>query len=194
VQELANMIRAAGIDFKSLPEEEFDSPFGLGTGAGEIFGATGGVMEAALRTVYEVLTGEALENIEFTAVRGFEGIKEATVRVGDLDVKVAVAHGLGNARQLMELVKAGKADYHFIEIMACPGGCIGGGGNPIKTQAKMARRFEAVYRTDRELPLRKSHENPDVKAIYEQFLGEPCGHKSHELLHTHYVDRSDILG
>ena len=194
VQELANMIRAAGIDFKSLPEEEFDSPFGLGTGAGEIFGATGGVMEAALRTVYEVLTGETLANIEFTAVRGFEGIKEAAVMVGELAVKVAVAHGLGNARQLMELVKQGKADYHFIEIMACPGGCIGGGGNPIKNWAKMAHRFDAVYRTDRELPLRKSHENPDVKAIYEQFLGEPCGHKSHELLHTHYKDRSDSLG
>ncbi|MCL2298754.1 MAG: NADH-dependent [FeFe] hydrogenase, group A6 [Firmicutes bacterium] len=194
VQELANMIRAAGIDFKSLPEEEFDSPFGLGTGAGEIFGATGGVMEAALRSVYEILTGEVLENIEFTAVRGFEGIKEAAVRVGDLDVKVAVAHGLGNARQLMELVKAGKADYHFIEVMACPGGCIGGGGNPIKNWAKMDHRFEAVYRTDRALPLRKSHENPDVKAIYEQFLGEPCGHKSHELLHTHYTGRGEILG
>jgi len=193
VQELANMIEASGIDFKSLPETEYDAPFGLGSGAGTIFGVTGGVMEAALRTVYEVVTGDTLDNIEFEAVRGFEGIKEATIPVGDLNVKIAVAHGLGNARKLMDKVRSGEADYHFIEIMACPGGCIGGGGNPIKTWKKMKPRLEAVYRHDRELPLRKSHENPAVTEIYAQFLGEPNGHKSHELLHTHYVDRSEVL-
>lgn len=193
VEGLARMIRAAGINFKSLPETPFDIPFGLGSGAGEIFGATGGVMEAALRTVYEVVTGEALENIEFESVRGFEGIKEATVTVGELDVKVAVAHGLGNARKLMEALRRGEADYHFIEIMACPGGCIGGGGNPVKNWRKMEPRLEAVYRHDKELPLRKSHENKAVSQLYEEFLGEPNGEKSHELLHTHYIDRSYLL-
>jgi len=193
VQELSRMIRAAGIDFKNLPETEFDKPFGLGSGAGEIFGATGGVMEAALRTVYEVVTGETLANVEFEAVRGFDGIKEATVSIGGTDVKVAIAHGLGNARKLMDALRSGEASYHFIEIMACPGGCIGGGGNPIKDWKKMDARLEAVYRHDKELPLRKSHENPAIKAIYEEFLGEPNGHKSHELLHTYYTDRSNLL-
>lgn len=189
VQELARMIKSQGLDFKNLPETPFDNPFGLGSGAGEIFGATGGVMEAALRTVYEVVTGQDLANVEFTAVRGFEGIKEATVQVGDLPVKVAVAHGLGNARKLMDAVRAGTADYHFIEVMACPGGCIGGGGNPIKNWHKMAYRFEAVYKEDRNLPIRKSHKTPEINMIYRDFLGEPNGHKAHELLHTHYTPR-----
>lgn len=200
IQELARMIRSAGIDFSSLPESEFDAPFGLGSGAGTIFGATGGVMEAALRTVYEVVTGESLENIEFEAVRGMEGIKEAVINVGDLPVKVAVVHGLGNARKLMDAVKEGRADYHFIEIMACPGGCVGGGGNAIRKgekmrsrKQKMAPRFEAVYEEDKRLPVRKSHENSSVKALYEEFLGKPNGHKSHELLHTTYTDRSNLL-
>ena len=193
VQELARMIKSAGLNFKTLKETPFDQPFGEGSGAGEIFGATGGVMEAALRTVYEVVTGQELADIEFTGVRGFEGIKEAVVQVGDLPVKVAVAHGLGNARKLMEAIRAGEADYHFIEIMACPGGCIGGGGNPIKNWAKMQYRLEAVYQTDRSLPLRKSHDNPAVKRLYEEYLGEPNGHLSHELLHTAYTDRSDLL-
>lgn len=193
VQELARMIRSAGIDFKNLPESEFDSPFGLGSGAGAIFGVTGGVMEAALRTVYEVVTGDTLENIEFEAVRGFEGIKEATVQVGDLPVKIAIAHGLGNARKLMDAIRAGEADYHFIEIMACPGGCIGGGGNSIKNWKKMDNRKDAIYREDKRLPLRKSHENPAVSALYKEYLGEPNGHKSHELLHTTYSDRSALL-
>lgn len=193
VQELARMIEQAGIDFKSLPETEFDAPFGLGSGAGEIFGATGGVMEAALRTVYEIVTGNELQNIDFTDVRGFEGIKEATVQVGDIGVKVAVAHGLGNARKLMDAIREGKADYHFIEIMACPGGCIGGGGNPIKNWAKMAQRFDAVYKTDASLPIRKSHKNPAISMIYSEYLGEPGAHLSHELLHTHYEDRSYLL-
>lgn len=193
VQELARMIRSAGIEFATLPETDFDSPFGIGTGAGEIFGATGGVMEAALRTVYEVVTGKELTEIDFTGVRGFDGIKEAAVNVGDITVKVAVAHGLGNARELMELIRQGKADYHFIEIMACPGGCIGGGGNPVKNWRKMAPRLAAVYAEDKNLTLRKSHENPYVKEIYAAFLGEPNSHKCHELLHTHYTDRSALL-
>lgn len=193
VQELACMIEQAGIDFKGLPETDFDGPFGLGSGAGEIFGATGGVMEAALRTVYEIVTKEELKNLDFHACRGFEGIKEATVQVGDIPVKVAVAHGLGNARKLMDAIRAGKADYHFIEIMACPGGCIGGGGNPVKNWKKMEQRFDAVYATDKNITIRKSHKNPAISMIYEQYLGEPGGHLAHELLHTHYTDRSDLL-
>jgi len=193
VQELANMIQSSGITFSSLPETDFDDPFGLGTGAGEIFGATGGVMEAALRTVYEVVTGTPLENIDFVDCRGFAGVKEASVQMGDMTVKVAIAHGLGNARSLMEAVKRGEADYQFIEIMACPGGCIGGGGNPLKDWNKMDHRFDAVYETDTSLPLRKSHEDPAVQALYEQFLGEPNSHKAHELLHTTYQDRSALL-
>ena len=193
VQELARMIEQAGIDFKSLPESEFDIPFGLGSGAGEIFGATGGVMEAALRSVYEIVTKKELESIDFHAVRGFGGIKEATVQIGDVAVKVAVAHGLGNARKLMDAVKAGKVNYHFIEVMACPGGCIGGGGNPIKNWAKMACRLEAVYHTDASLPVRKSHKNPFITMIYKDYLGDPNGHLAHELLHTTYTDRSNLL-
>ncbi|MDO4541475.1 MAG: NADH-dependent [FeFe] hydrogenase, group A6 [Bacillota bacterium] len=193
VQELSKMIKYAGINFKDLPETDFDMPFGTGSGAGEIFGVTGGVMEAALRTVYEVVTKKELENIDFTAVRGFEGIKEAAVQVGDIEVKVAVAHGLGNARKLMDLVREGKADYHFIEIMACPGGCIGGGGNPIKNWKKMDKRYEAVYETDVKLPIRKSHNNPIVQDLYKNFFEVPNSHKAHELLHTTYADRSDIV-
>ena len=193
VQELARMIRSAGIQFNSLPDTEFDAPFGLGTGAGEIFGATGGVMEAALRTVYEIVTGKTLEKVDFKQLRGFDGIKEANVDLGDITVKVAGAHGLGNARKLMDLIKSGEAQYHFVEVMACPGGCIGGGGNPVKNWRKMEPRLEAVYRLDESMPLRKSHENKAVNALYEEFLGEPNGHKSHELLHTAYVDRSGLL-
>ncbi|MCL2513971.1 MAG: NADH-dependent [FeFe] hydrogenase, group A6 [Oscillospiraceae bacterium] len=193
VQELADMIKSSGISFKDLPETDFDDPFGLGSGAGEIFGATGGVMEAALRTVYEVVTGNELPNVNFTDCRGFEGIKEATVQVGALAVKVAIAHGLGNARKLMDAVRSGEADYHFIEVMACPGGCIGGGGNPFKNHAKMEPRLKAVYTTDEALPVRKSHKNAAVEALYREFLGKPNSHKSHELLHTHYTDRSGVL-
>ncbi len=193
VQEVARMIRSAGIDFKTIPASEFDNPFGTGSGAGEIFGATGGVMEAALRTVYEVVTGEVLQDIEFTQVRGFDGIKEATVQVGDLAVNVCIAHGLANARKVCEMIQNGTANYHFIEIMACPGGCIGGGGNPIKLWSKMTKRLDATYATDKVLPIRKSHQNMAVSKLYDEFLGEPNGHKSHELLHTHYVDRSYLL-
>jgi iron-only hydrogenase group A len=190
-RELARMIREAGIDFHNLPEGEYDAPMGEYTGAGTIFGATGGVMEAALRTAYEVLTGKTLENLDFTGVRGLTGIKEATVPIeGVGDVKVAVAHGLGNARKLMELMKEGKADYHFIEVMACPGGCVGGGGQPIPVNSEIRKaRADALYAEDKALPRRKSHENPSVTRLYEEFLKEPLGEKSHHLLHTKYKGR-----
>ncbi len=198
-REFAKMIKEAGIEFDKLADSVFDSPFGdAASGAAVIFGATGGVMEAALRTVSEVLTGKSIERLEFTEVRGTEGIKEATITVGDLDVKVAVAHGLGNARALLEKVRSGEANYHFIEIMGCPGGCVTGGGQPIvssKTLCEVdlkAARAKALYDEDESLPLRKSHENPFVKALYDEFLGEPCGHKAHELLHTHYSKRTKI--
>ncbi len=198
-RELAKMIKEAGIEFDKLPDSVFDSPFGdAATGAAVIFGATGGVMEAALRTVSEVLTGKTLEKVDFSQVRGTTGIKEATVKVGDLDVKVAVAHGLGNARTLLEKIRNGEAEYHFIEIMGCPGGCVTGGGQPIVSSKTMceidvkAERAKALYDEDASLPLRKSHENPYVKALYDEFLGEPCGHKAHELLHTHYVSRNKL--
>ena len=193
VQELANMIRAAGIDFRRLEETPFDSPTGTGSGAGLIFGATGGVMEAALRTVYELTTGERLDPIEFTAVRGMEGVREASVSLKDKTVRVCIAHGLGNARAVMERVKAGTAPWDFIEIMACPGGCIGGGGNAPRTNAKVRARAEAIYAAEKELPIRLSHENPFVQQLYTEFLGQPCGEESHRLLHTNYVDRSDLL-
>ncbi len=193
VQELARMIEQCGITFKDLPETDFDDPFGLGSGAGVIFGSTGGVMEAALRSVYEIITKQPLADINFKAVRGFTGVKEATIPIGDLEVKVAVAHSTGNARKLMDAVRDGKADYHFIEIMACPGGCIGGGGNPIKNWAKMQLRFDAIYQTDVNLPVRQSHKNPVIKELYQDFLGEPNSHVAHELLHTTYRDRSYLL-
>ena len=190
-RELAKMIKEAGIDFNSLPDEDFDNPLGESTGAGVIFGTTGGVMEAALRTAYEWLTNETLENVEFEAVRGMEGIKEATVKINDLDVKVAVANGLGNASKLLEAIRAGEADYHLIEIMACPGGCIDGGGQPYSNDHEdiLSKRMSALYSEDKNKTIRKSHENPYIKKIYEEFLGEPYGEKAHELLHTHYVKR-----
>jgi NADH-quinone oxidoreductase subunit G/NADP-reducing hydrogenase subunit HndD len=191
-RELAKMIRQAGIDFRNLEDETYDDPLGEYTGAATIFGATGGVMEAALRTAYEVATGKTLENVEFTAVRGLEGIKEAIVPVEGIgEVKVAVAHGLGNARKLMEKIKDGTANYHFIEIMACPGGCVSGGGQPIPVNNEIRRlRAKALYQEDRSLKYRKSHENPSIKRIYEEFLGTPLGEQSHHLLHTKYTARS----
>lgn len=196
-RELAKMIKEAGLRFDKLEDTVFDSPFGdEATGAAVIFGATGGVMEAALRTAAEILSGKPLEKVEFEAVRGTEGIKEASVPVGDAVLKVAVAHGLGNARKLLNAVREGKAEYHFIEIMACPGGCVTGGGQPIQPARVAeevdlkAERAKALYAEDRAAGLRKSHENPFVKALYEEFLGEPCGHKSHQLLHTHYHERA----
>lgn len=196
-RELARMLKEAGIDLKTLPDEEFDDPMGEATGAGVIFGSTGGVMEAALRTVAEILTGKPAENIEYEQVRGVDGIKEAEIEAGGLKLKAAVAHGLGNARKLMDRIKNGEAEYHFIEVMACPGGCICGGGQPIVSARERAavdvraKRAEAIYKADRDLPLRKSHENPAVKRLYEEFLGEPASHKAHELLHTHYAQREN---
>ena len=194
-RELAKMIKEAGIDFVNLPDEDFDPICGESTGAAVIFGATGGVMEAALRTVYEKVTGETLAKVEFEAVRGVEGVKEATVKVGDLDVKVAIAHGTANAAKLLDSIRSGEKTYHFIEIMACPGGCVTGGGQPIVSAQKRMEcdprvvRANAIYRADEGLPLRKSHENPSIQTLYKDFLGEPNSHKAHELLHTHYTAR-----
>ncbi|MEN6348432.1 MAG: NADH-dependent [FeFe] hydrogenase, group A6 [Syntrophomonas sp.] len=189
-REIGRLFRMSGLDFSKLPGSNFDSWMGAYTGAAVIFGASGGVMEAALRTVYEVVTGNTLEDVNFTGIRGFDGIKEAEVDLNGLVVKVAIAHSLSNARKLMDQVRAGESPYHFIEIMACPGGCIGGGGQPItKRNAKRIERIDAIYVEDEAMPIRKSHENPEVKKIYEDFLHEPLGHKSHELLHTHYHDK-----
>lgn len=196
-RELAKMIKEAGIEFNSLEDEKFDKIMGESTGAAVIFGTTGGVMEAALRTVADVLTGQDLNEIEYTPVRGLEGIKEATVKIGDLDVKVAVAHGTGNAGKLLDRVRNGEADYHFIEVMGCPGGCINGGGQPIimdkeKTEEVCRLRAQGLYDIDKAMPMRKSHKNPEIKALYDEYLGEANGHKAHHLLHTHYVKRERI--
>lgn len=191
-RELARMIKEAGIDFNSLKDEEYDAPMGEYTGAATIFGATGGVMEAALRTVYAVVTGESLKDLNITPVRGLEGVKEAAVEVGPLgNVKVAVAHGLGNARKLLDKIREGKADYAFIEVMCCPGGCIAGGGSPIPVSNEIRTlRAGALYFDDGSVQkYRQSHESPSIKKIYEKFLKEPLGHKSHELLHTKYTAR-----
>lgn len=186
-REIGRLFRMSGIDFNRLPGAPFDSWMGSYTGAGVIFGATGGVMEAALRTVYEVVTEETLTDVNFTGVRGMEGIKEAKVDLKGTIVNVAVAHGLSNAKKLLDQARAGESPYHFIEIMACPGGCIGGGGQPItKTNAQRQVRIDAIYEEDAGMPLRKSHDNLEVKILYDEFLHEPLGHKSHELLHTHY--------
>ena len=196
-RELARMIKQAGIDFVNLPDEQFDTPFGEATGAGVIFGTTGGVMEAAIRTVYEILEKKPLDDLDVKAVRGLDSVKEATLKIAGKDVKVAIVHGTKNAKTILEKIKNGEK-YDFIEIMACPGGCIHGGGQPIvdaRVKADVdvkAKRAEALYSEDRNAKMRKSHENPVIIKLYEEFFGEPCGHKSHELLHTHYVDRSDI--
>ncbi len=190
-REAARMIKEAGIDFVNLPEEDFDIPLGISTGAATIFGATGGVMEAALRTGYEIVTGKTLEEIEFKQVRGMEGLKEAEVDLDGLKLKVAVAHGLSNAKILLEKVQKGESPYHFIEVMACPGGCIGGGGQPMPTNTKVRKaRAQSLYREDEGKPIRKSHENPAIIALYKEFLGKPLGKKSHHLLHTTYTRRT----
>lgn len=196
-RELARMIERAGIMFNQLPDEDFDNPLGESTGAAVIFGATGGVMEAALRTAVEKLTGEELKSLDFTDVRGTAGIKEATYNVAGMDINVAVASGLANARALLEDVKAGRKNYHFIEIMACPGGCVNGGGQPIQPASVRnfvdlrAERAKAIYEEDKNLPIRKSHENPMIKKIYDEFFEEPGSHKAHHILHTQYVDRKN---
>ena len=187
-RELIKLIKYVGLSLTELPESDFDSPLGVGSGAGAIFGATGGVMEAALRTVYEKVTGKTLKKLEFTAVRGFEGIKEATVTINGRDIRLAVVHTLKNARKIMEQVKKGISPYDFIEVMACPGGCIGGGGQPIgTTNAIRQKRMAALYEIDQNMPLRKSHENPEIITLYKDFLGEPLSEKAHELLHTTYT-------
>ena len=195
-RELARMIKRAGIFFNKLEDSEFDHPLGIGSGAGLIFGATGGVMEAALRTAIEKLTGEELGKLEFADVRGTAGIKEAAYKVGDLEIKVAVCSGLANAKELLKKVQSGEVDYTFIEIMGCPGGCVNGGGQP--HQPASVRNFEdlralrakALYDTDAAMTLRKSHENPVVKELYDSYFGQPGSHKAHEILHTSYVKRN----
>ncbi len=189
-RELGSMIKGAGIALDRLVEDSFDDPLGISTGAAVIFGATGGVMEAALRTVYEVVTGKPLPNLELAAVRGMQGVKAASVELEDNSVHVAVAHGLENAHRLLEQIRAGESPYQFVEVMACPGGCVGGGGQPIPTTNELRElRAQAIYEVDRSLPLRKSHENPAVQQLYAEFLGQPLGDKSHQLLHTDYLPR-----
>lgn len=191
-RELAKLIKRANINFTMLPEDDFDSPLGESTGAGVIFGATGGVMEAALRTAYEVHTGEKLANVNFEAVRGLDGIKKATIDMDGFELKVGIAHGLGHARQLLDEIRHGKSEYHAIEIMACPGGCIGGGGQPQHhgDAEVLKARTQALYNEDRNKPLRKSHENPYIQNLYKEFLGHPMSEKAHHLLHTHYFNKS----
>ncbi|HDT14650.1 MAG TPA: 4Fe-4S dicluster domain-containing protein [Firmicutes bacterium] len=187
-RELARMMKESGIMFENLGNEKFDSPLGASTGAGVIFGATGGVMEAAVRTAYEVLTGKPLDDINLKAVRGFEGIREAELDIAGTKVKVAVAHTLKNARMLLEQIEKGESPYAFIEVMTCPGGCLGGGGQPIPTTWEIRQsRADSIYAEDEGMMIRKSHENPEVNALYEEFLKEPLGEKSHHLLHTHYT-------
>ena len=193
VVELAKMIRTAGIDFDDLDDHPFDSPFGLGSGAGQIFGSTGGVMEAALRTVSEVVTRKPLQKLEFEAVRGLDSVREAELTLNGQTLKVAIVHGLSNVKPLLEQIQDGTSPYHFIEVMACEGGCIGGGGNEPKTMKKVRERQRAIYEEDKKLPLRKSHENPYVKALYDDYLKEPLSAEAHRLLHTKYYSRRDLL-
>jgi NADH-quinone oxidoreductase subunit G/[NiFe] hydrogenase diaphorase moiety small subunit/NADP-reducing hydrogenase subunit HndD len=204
-RELAIMIKQAGISFVQLEEMEFDRLMGESTGAGVIFGATGGVMEAALRTVYEIVTGREIpfKNLVVTPVRGMEGLRECSVKIENtveewsflegVELKCAIAHGLTNAKKAMDAVKSGQAEFHFIEVMACPGGCLGGGGQPIPTNAEIRKkRAAAIYAEDLGKPIRKSHENPEVIKIYNDFLGKPAGELSHKLLHTSYQIRERI--
>ena len=194
-REIVRMFRGEQINPAVLDETPFDSPLGSGTGAAVIFGATGGVMEAALRTVADVLEGKDLESIEYTAVRGLEGIKEATVQVAGMDIKVAIAHGTANAGRLLNSIRKGERTYHFIEIMGCPGGCVTGGGQPIvnaRTRYQIdprEARAKATYECDRAMPIRKSHQNPSIHKLYGEFLEKPGSHKAHALLHTTYVER-----
>lgn len=203
-RELAKLIKRAGINFAKLPDEPFDQDLlGDYTGAGVIFGATGGVMEAALRTAYHTLTGKEHEAIDFTEVRGLEGLKEATLNINGLEIRVAVASGMKNAKPLLDDIRAGKSPYHFIEIMGCPGGCINGGGQPLVQPCFLpnegldildtyrAKRAKTLYDEDKDLPLRQSHNNPQIQDLYKDYLGEIGGHRAHELLHTHYNDHRE---
>ena len=190
-RELANFIKQANIDINTLEDEEFDTPLGESTGAGVIFGTTGGVIEAAMRTAYELYTGKKLERVEFSELRGMEGVREATLDFNGTPIKIGIAHGLGNARKLLNDVRAGKSEFHAIEVMACPGGCIGGGGQPLLhgNSDILKARAAALYTEDRKKPLRKSHENPFIIKLYEEFLDKPNSEKAHHLLHTQYFDK-----
>lgn len=192
-RELARLIKQFNLDLKEVEPQDFDDPLGESTGAAVIFGVTGGVIEAATRTAYEVFTGKKLDRIDFTELRGLEGIRDAWVDFNGTPIHIGIAHGLKNARTLLERVREGKEQFHAIEVMACPGGCIGGAGQPYHhgNSAIIKKRFDATYEEDRNKPIRKSHENPSIIKLYKEFLGEPCRHKSHELLHTHYFDKSD---
>jgi NADP-reducing hydrogenase subunit HndD len=191
-RELAALIKLSNIDFKSLPNEEFDNPLGESTGAGVIFGTTGGVIEAAVRTAYEVHTKKELPRLDFDELRGMEGIREATIDFDGLPIKIGIAHGLGNARKLLEDIQDGKSEFHAIEIMSCPGGCIGGGGQPYHhgNAEVLKLRQKAIYTEDKNKAIRKSHENPHIVKLYEEFLGKPMSEKAHHLLHTEYFDRT----
>ena len=191
-RELARLIRRANVGFTLLTDKEFDHPMGASTGAGVIFGTTGGVMEAALRSVYEIYTGRTLENVNFEQVRGLAGVRRATIDLDGFELKVGIAHGLGNARQLLEDIRHGRNEYHVIEIMACPGGCIGGGGQPLHhgNSEVLYARANALYREDAQKPLRKSHENPYIKTLYEEYLGKPLSETAERLLHTHYFNKA----
>lgn len=192
-RELARMIRVAGIDFHKLTNEGFDDPMGESTGAGAIFGAAGGVMEAALRTAHFYLTGSDMKSPSFAPIRGLEGVKQADVRIGDVTLKVAAVSGLHNIKPILDDIRAGKSPFHFIEVMACPGGCVNGGGQPLPaTPEKLLKRTESIYQIDRESPRRNSHRNESVQKLYAEFLGEAGGHLAHELLHTHYVERDEF--
>jgi NADH-quinone oxidoreductase subunit G len=190
-RELASMIKEAGVMFNALKDEEYDNPLGESTGAAVIFGASGGVLEAALRTANDILSGKDIKEIDFVDIRGLEGIKEATVKVGGMDLRVAVCSGLGNARKLLTKIRKGEADYHAIEIMACPGGCINGGGQPYTGSniSILEKRKNAVYQVDKVMPIRKSHQNPSIAKLYKDYLGEPGSQLAHKLLHTHYFAR-----
>jgi len=191
-RELAQLIKQANIDFVALAEEDFDNPMGESTGAGVIFGNTGGVIEAACRTAYELYTGKKLDKVDFMQLRGMENIRHATVDFDGLPINIGIAHGLGNARKLLEDIEAGVSQFHAIEIMACPGGCIGGGGQPFHhgDSEIIKQRAYALYREDAGKQIRKSHENPFIIELYKEFLGKPLGEKSHSMLHTHYFDKS----
>ncbi len=191
-RELARLIKRANIGFRLVPDSEFDNPLGASTGAGVIFGTSGGVMEAALRSVYEIYTGKKLEHVEFESVRGTEGVRRASIDLNGFELKVGIAHGLGNARRLLNEIREGKNEYHVIEIMACPGGCIGGGGQPMHhgNAEILQARTRALYAEDAAKPLRKSHENPFIQQLYEEYLGKPMSEKAHALLHTHYFNKS----
>lgn len=190
-RELAQLIKRANIDFNALPNEDFDHPLGESTGAGVIFGTTGGVIEAACRTAYELYTKKKLEKVDFEELRGFEGVRSATIDFDGLPINIGIAHGLGNARKLLEDIRAGKSNFHAIEVMACPGGCIGGGGQPLHhgDSSILKKRQMALYQEDANKPIRKSHENPYIVKLYKEFLGEPMSEKAHHLLHTHYFDK-----